>query len=378
MLSGEFSADVLAHLVDIVAFDGGVGPGKIDIFEDAEAGALRLEGEEALNARIGDDDHFAGLDVADIARTDDVEGAGLGGEDVGAVEVTEDKRANAERIAAADHLLGGEGYQREGAFKLADAVDEAGVGILLLAGGDQVQDRLGVGGGREDGALLLQRALDGHGIGEVAIVGDRQTTVRQFGEEGLDIAQTRASGGGVTGMANRATALQTVDDGWLGEVVADQADVALNVELCAVEGDYACCLLTAMLERMQPEGHDRGGILAAVNAEDAAFVVEMIVGFGGKNAILGHCWRASSNIWSVGGRLCRQLLVAASSPEPGDSRSRIDVSGSSGRRFCNQEPTPSSNGFDFASATQVGGLEPRSQVRNRNATAITTMPRAAP
>src|SRR5690606_33154270 len=112
-------------------------------------------------------------------------------------------------------------------------------------------------GGREDGALLLQRALDGHGIGQIAIVGDRQTTVRQFGEEGLDVAQTRAAGGGVTGMAYRTTAFQAINNGRLGEVVADQADVTLNVELCAIEGNYAGCLLTTMLERMQPQGHDR-------------------------------------------------------------------------------------------------------------------------
>ena len=54
---------------------------------------------------LGDDDHLAGLDVAHEARADDVEGAGLRGEDIGAVEIAEHQRPDAERIAAADHLL---------------------------------------------------------------------------------------------------------------------------------------------------------------------------------------------------------------------------------------------------------------------------------
>ena len=39
----------------------------------------------------------------------------------------------------------------------------------------------------------------------------------------------------------------------LGEVVADQADMALGVELGAVEGDDAGRFLAAMLQRVQAE-----------------------------------------------------------------------------------------------------------------------------
>ena len=44
-------------------------------------GLLRREGEQALDALGGDDDHLARLDVAHEARADDVEGAGLRGQD---------------------------------------------------------------------------------------------------------------------------------------------------------------------------------------------------------------------------------------------------------------------------------------------------------
>ena len=100
-------------------------------------------------------------------------------EDPGAVEIAEHQRADAERVAAADHLLGGERHQREGAFDLAHGLDEARIDVALAAGRDQMQDRLGVGGRREDRALLLQRALDGHGIGDVAVMGDCQPALGQ-------------------------------------------------------------------------------------------------------------------------------------------------------------------------------------------------------
>ena len=221
------------------------------------------------------DHHLARLDVADEAGADDVERAGFGSEDPGAVEIAEHQRADAERVAAADHLLGRQRDQRVGAFDLAQRVDEARIEVALAAGGDEVQDRLGVGGRREDRALLLQRALHGQGIGDVAVVGDREAAVGEFGKERLDVAQAGAAGGGVAGMADGAVARQAVDDGWLGESVADQADMALDVELRAVKGDDARRFLAAMLEGMQAERDDRRRVLMAEDAEHAAFVVEI-------------------------------------------------------------------------------------------------------
>ena len=42
----------------------------------------------------------------------------------GAVEIAEDQRPDAERIAAADHLLGRQADQRPGALDLAERVDD--------------------------------------------------------------------------------------------------------------------------------------------------------------------------------------------------------------------------------------------------------------
>ena len=62
----------------------------------------------------------------------------------------------------------------------------------------------------------------------------------------------------------------------VGEAVADEAELALGVEDLAVEGDDACRLLAAMLQGVQAERRDRGGIRMAEDAEDAAFFAQRI------------------------------------------------------------------------------------------------------
>ena len=63
----------------------------------------------------------------------------------------------------------------------------------------------------------------------------------------------------------------------IGEIVADQADMALGVEAGAVEGDDAGRLLAAMLQGMQAERGQRRGVRMAEDAEDAALLVQLVV-----------------------------------------------------------------------------------------------------
>ena len=124
-LAGELAAHALADLVDAAAADDGVRPGEVDVFEDAGARRHRRERLERLRALLGIDDDLAVLDVAHVARADDVERAGLRGQDRAAVELAQHQRADAERVARADQLLVGQRDQRVGALDLAQRVDEA-------------------------------------------------------------------------------------------------------------------------------------------------------------------------------------------------------------------------------------------------------------
>ena len=62
--------------------------------------------------------------------------------------------------------------------------------------------------------------------------------------------------------------------------------MAFDMELRAVIGDDAGGFLAAVLQRVQAECDDRRGVLPAENAEHAAFVVEMIVGLVGRQAVV--------------------------------------------------------------------------------------------
>ena len=71
-----------------------------------------------VHAFVVEDDDLAVLDVAHEAGADDVERAGLGSEDRAAVEIAEDQRPDAERIARADQLLVGQADEGIGALEL--------------------------------------------------------------------------------------------------------------------------------------------------------------------------------------------------------------------------------------------------------------------
>ena len=61
------------------------------------------------------------------------------------------------------------------------------------------------------------------------------------------------------------------------EGVADEAHAALGMEALAVERDDAGGFLAAMLQRVQPERGDRGGVRMAEDAEHAALLVQAVL-----------------------------------------------------------------------------------------------------
>ena len=81
-LAGELGADALARLIDAGALDDAVGPGEVDVFEDAEAARRGGEGAQRMDAGAVEHDELARLDVADELGADDVQRAGLRGQDM--------------------------------------------------------------------------------------------------------------------------------------------------------------------------------------------------------------------------------------------------------------------------------------------------------
>jgi hypothetical protein len=143
-----------------------------------------------------------------------------------------------------------------------------------------MNDRLGIGRGLKDRTAALQPALQGPCIGDVAVMGDGETAARELGEERLHVPERGAAARGIPVVADRPLALEALHYRRIGEVVADQPEVALDAELLAVKADDARRLLTPMLERVQAESRQGGGVRMAENAENAALFMQRVLVIG--------------------------------------------------------------------------------------------------
>jgi hypothetical protein len=78
--------ELLPDGINVSTEDVAVRPRKIDELEDAEASPSLGEGLERPKALLVDDDDFPRFDVSYVFRVNQVEGAGLGGDDIGVIE----------------------------------------------------------------------------------------------------------------------------------------------------------------------------------------------------------------------------------------------------------------------------------------------------
>src|SRR4029450_9565058 len=113
MLTRELASHRDAGFADVDAGNGAVGPGKIDVLENAERAARGRKRPFGADAGIGDDHHFARLHFAAVLGLDKVQGATLRGEDVCAVLPTDAQGPESVRIAKAEDLAFAHEHDRE-------------------------------------------------------------------------------------------------------------------------------------------------------------------------------------------------------------------------------------------------------------------------
>src|SRR5271166_2529283 len=83
MFAGQNAAEGFAAGVDGAAEDDAVGSGEIDMLKNALL-VMFWRGEvDGLDAGLGDADHFAGGDFADVLRVEEIESTGFGGDHPG-------------------------------------------------------------------------------------------------------------------------------------------------------------------------------------------------------------------------------------------------------------------------------------------------------
>ena len=200
-----------------------------------------------MGAVVVEHQNLAVFQVADVLRTDDVQRAGLGGEDRAAVQLAENQRPNAQRIAGADQLLVGETDEGVRALEHTQPLDESIDEPVAVRAGNEVKDHLGVCRRLHHGAFAHELAAQRQAVGEIAVVADGKTAGIQFSEQRLHIAQDGLAGRRIAHMADGGVAREAIDHLSAGKGVTDEPEPALGVKARAVERNDAGGFLAAML-----------------------------------------------------------------------------------------------------------------------------------
>ena len=113
--------------------------------------------------------------------------------------------------------------QAVGPLNLTQGIDQAIDDLFIQAGGDQVNEHLGIGGRLENRTTAYQAVTHGKGIGQIAVMGNGQAAKFKIGEQGLNVTKALAACGGIAHMANGPVPLQAFNDVLGPENVANLA-----------------------------------------------------------------------------------------------------------------------------------------------------------
>ncbi len=140
-----------------------------------------------------------------------------------------------------------------------------------------MDDDLSVAGRLEQMATLDQVGAQCDGVRQVAVVCDGEPTELEIGEQRLDISQYRVARCRIAVVADSGITREPLDDVFRTETVADQAQGPMSMKVFAVERDDPGRLLAAMLERVEPQRGQRGRVVVAKDAKNAAFLVKFVI-----------------------------------------------------------------------------------------------------
>src|SRR5258708_16807796 len=143
MVLCEEAAEHFEDFVHRAAKNYAIGAGEIDVLENALLERFFGCEMDGLDAHFRDAHHFAGLDLADVLRVKQIEGAGFGSDEpgveaAGSSEFSENERAEAARVAHGVKFIFRENEKRVGAFDLIEGVANRAGKIASLRTGDEM------------------------------------------------------------------------------------------------------------------------------------------------------------------------------------------------------------------------------------------------
>ena len=250
------------------------------MLKDAVRTGLRRHALLGSEAIVGDADYLAGRDLARVGGANNVQGAGLGGNDpLALAKLAQDQRANAVRVAKRiEGILAGE-HHGVAALKHAHGVRNARTQAMpaLREVANELGRNLAVGAGTEGYAHLNELGAQRVKVHERAVVGQRDDYVVDHREVRLRGLPPLGTGGAVAAVANCHLA-------WhggkvcLGEDLCDQAKVLAHQNGAPVSHRNARRLLPAVLQCPQAKvRHARWVAVGRPHAKDAALVVQLVV-----------------------------------------------------------------------------------------------------
>ena len=140
-----------------------------------------------------------------------------------------------------------------------------------------MDDDFGVAGRLEDRTAAVERPAKLQRVGQIAVVGDRETAFRQLREERLDVAQRGFAAGRIADVADGGPAGEAADDVVPVEITRDMAHRAMRVEMASIDTGDSGRFLAAVLQRMEAEGDEAGGVVGTPDAEHAALLAQLVI-----------------------------------------------------------------------------------------------------
>ena len=270
--SRQLAAHLGADLADVYAADDAVGPRKIDVFEHAEGRLLIRERPFRAQTVLIDDQDFAGLDLANELRVNQIQRARFRRQYVGAIEFAEASGRQPNGSRTRDQFALAHDQQRKRAFNPAQRREN--VSAIVRGLRQEMQNDFAVGGGLENGSFSLQFVAQQIGVDQIAVVRDRHLAAHAVDHEGLRVFDRAGAGGGITRVPDRACPFQ-FGQFFLTKYLRHKTHV-LVLEKCRagpVAGDDSRALLAAMLQRKQAVICQDRRVRMAEHAEESALVL---------------------------------------------------------------------------------------------------------
>ena len=222
-----------------------------------------------------DDDQLAGLHVAHVGGSDQVQRARFRAHDERVAQTAEGQRPEPVRVSHGNHPVRRQHEERERPLQLRHRFDDRILGTTCLGPRVEVLDDFRVAAGLEDRTLTDELVAEVVRVCEVAVVADAELAVRAIDQEGLCVRKPALPSGRIADVPDRRVPRQLrqrlpVED------VGHVAHRLVDTDERTVRGRNARALLSPVLQRVQAEiGHVRG-LGVSENSEDAALVLELV------------------------------------------------------------------------------------------------------